>query len=129
MLLHLVFASLWLFLPLLLKIYGNSVCSNSLCYIISLFSYILWVRFGNRVWGKPRKKTVLTSQIIEGWASHDPLSRTRLYFIYFQTCFCLSGTGFALILTEDFVSFFQVSRWEIDKIECSKYTRFKRECR
>ena len=38
---------------------------------------------------------------------HDPWSRTRLYFLYFQTCFCLSGTGFALNLTKDFVSFFR----------------------
>ena len=30
----------------------------SLCYIISLFLYLLRVRFGNRVWLKPREKQV-----------------------------------------------------------------------
>ena len=79
---------------------------NSLCCFRTYYEYVSVIGYGEN----QGKKTVPTSQIIEGWASHDPLSRTRLYFIYFQTCFCLSGTGFALILTEDFVCLFQASR-------------------
>ena len=97
---------------------------NSLCYIISLFSYILQVRFGNRVWRKRReKKTVQTSQIIEGWANHDPLSRTRLYFIYFQTCFCLFGTGFAFDFNQRLCflfSGFAMRNWQDQMFEIYK---------
>ena len=60
-----------------------------LCCIISLFSYILRVRFGGRVRLKPREKHVPASQIIEGWANHDSLYRSRLYIPYFQTIFVL----------------------------------------
>ena len=55
------------------------------------YKYVPVIGYGENL----EKKIVPTSQIIEGWANHDPLSRTRLYFIYFQTCFCLFSTGFA----------------------------------
>ena len=102
------------------------VKTNSLCYIISLFSYILRVRFGNRVRRKPRKKIVPTSQIIEGWANHDPLSRSRLYFMYFQTCSCLFGTGFVFDFNRrlSFIFF----RFRDEKLTRS-IVRFKRERR
>ena len=52
----------------------------SLCYIISFFSHIQRVRFGSGVRLEPKEKIkhVLASQIIEGWANHGLLSRSRL---------------------------------------------------
>ena len=99
---------------------------NSLCYIISLFSYILRLRFGNRVWRKPRKDYI----------------RTRLYFIYFQTCFGLSGTGFAFDFNQRLFPFFrfrdeklarsnvrnkQDSNVNVDKVELKCLTRKRRK--
>ena len=78
---------------------------NSLCYIISLFSYkyVSVIEYSEN----QGKKTVPSSQIIEGWANNDPLTRTRLYFIYFQTCFRLSGTGFAFDFNQRLFPFFR----------------------
>ena len=40
---------------------------------------------------------ILQPQIIEGWAKHDSLSRSRLYiFLILRRLLCLFGPGFTL---------------------------------
>ena len=84
---------------------------TSSCYIISPVSYILRVCFVGRVRLKPRKKMkhVLAPQIIESWANHDPLSRSRLYILYFSLL-CLLVVDLYWILSKAFVFFLHVSR-------------------
>ena len=55
-----------------------------------------------------------------------PLCQAEDYILYiFRYVSAFLRRDLLLILTKDFVSFFQVSRLEIDKIKCSKYTRFQ----
>ena len=73
---------------------------------------------------------IKTSQIIEGWANHDSLSRSRLYIPYFQKLFvpfrCWICFGLQPRALFPFSTFHDK---KLSRLNVRKITELKRECR
>ena len=86
---------------------------TSLCYIISMVSYILRVRFGGRVRLKPREKLTMF-QLRKSLKVGQPRYFLTLKTIYSLFSFlCLSVVDLHWILSKAFASFLHVSRERI----------------
>ena len=105
------------------KVTKRSLKDKNIALILQLYYFTIFVYItGTFRWsGMIKTKGKTCSSFANYWR----LGKTRLFNLYnFSNKFyAFSVMDFIRISTKDFVSFFHVSRWEIDKIECSKKYR------